>query len=224
MDISPLGDAALLIELGGDIDHATLARVTAAIAAVERADIAGITDIVAGYTSLAVHYDPVVVLHGAAGSASVTMRAAVERALADAPQAAPASPSRTVDIPVRYGGPDGPDLADVAALHGLTAAEVVAMHTAVTYTVHMIGFLPGFPYLGGLDPRLATPRRATPRTLVPAGSVGIGGAQTGVYPVDSPGGWHLIGRTPLDLFDVQRAEPALLRLGDRVRFVDAGGA
>ena len=224
MDISPLGDAALLIELGGGIDHATLARVTAAIAVIEGAGIAGVSDVVAGYTSVAVHYDPVAVMRGAAGSASATMRAALEAALHDVRGQQSAAAPRIVEIPVRYGGPDGPDLDDLAALHGFTVAEVVSMHAAATYTVHMIGFVPGFPYLGGLDPRLATPRRATPRTVVPSGSVGIGGAQTGVYPMDSPGGWHLIGRTPLRLFDVDRAEPALLHLGDCVRFVDAGRA
>ncbi len=125
---------------------------------------------------------------------------------------------RTVEVPVRYGGADAPDLADVARLHGMTPAEVVRIHSSAQYLVYFLGFSPGFPYLGGLDPSLATPRLATPRKSVPAGSVAIGGAQTGVYPMASPGGWRIIGRTPARLFDAQRPPYALLAMGDSVRF------
>ncbi len=118
-----------------------------------------------------------------------------------------------------YGGEAGPDLADVAARAGIGADEAAARHAAGGYTVAMLGFAPGFPYLLGLDPSLATPRHATPRTRVEAGSVGIGGAQTGIYPASGPGGWRIIGRTPLRLFDAMRDPPTLLRAGDRVRFV-----
>lgn len=127
--------------------------------------------------------------------------------------------ARTIEIPVAYGGADGPDLADVAAHTGLTREEVVRRHAGADYVVYLLGFLPGFGFLGGLPTELATPRRAEPRAAVPARSVGIGGAQTGVYPLVSPGGWQLIGRTPLAMFDPQAAEPTLLRPGDRVRFV-----
>jgi len=123
-----------------------------------------------------------------------------------------------VEIPVCYGGEYGPDLAVVAAHTGLTPEEVIQLHSAAEYRVHAIGFSPGFPYLGGLPPRLNTPRRATPRPSVPAGSVGIGSAQTGVYPVASPGGWNLIGRTPRALFRLHKSPPALLLIGDRVKF------
>ncbi|MBO4122224.1 5-oxoprolinase subunit PxpB [Cupriavidus gilardii] len=126
---------------------------------------------------------------------------------------------RIVEIPVRYGGDDGPDLADVAAHTGLTPDEVVRRHSAGTYTVYFLGFQPGFAYLGGLDPALATPRRAEPRLAVPAGAVGIGGEQTGVYPAAAPGGWQLIGRTELALFEPERDPPSLLAPGDTVRFV-----
>lgn len=126
---------------------------------------------------------------------------------------------RIVEIPVRYGGEDGPDLADVAAHTGLTPEEVVQRHTAGSYTVYFLGFQPGFAYLGGLDPALATPRRAEPRLAVPAGAVGIGGEQTGVYPAAAPGGWQLIGRTELALFLPERDPPSLLAPGDTVRFV-----
>lgn len=126
---------------------------------------------------------------------------------------------RQVDIPVHYGGAAGPDLADVAAHTGLDAREVVRRHAAGDYVVYFLGFLPGFAFMGGLEPALATPRRAEPRTAVPAGSVGIGGEQTGIYPLASPGGWQLIGHTALPLFDPAAASPTLLRPGDRVRFV-----
>jgi KipI family sensor histidine kinase inhibitor len=133
--------------------------------------------------------------------------------------AAAAIEGRTIEIPVAYGGEHGPDLADVAAHTGFTPAEVVRRHAAGEYVVYLLGFLPGFAFMGGLPPELATPRRAEPRVAVPARSVGIGGAQTGVYPLVSPGGWQLIGRTPLQMFDPAAAEPTLLRPGDRVRFV-----
>lgn len=131
---------------------------------------------------------------------------------------------RVVEIPVRYGGDDGPDLADVAAHTGLTPEEVVRRHSAGSYTVYFLGFQPGFAYLGGLDPALATPRRTEPRLAVPAGAVGIGGEQTGVYPAAAPGGWQLIGRTVLPLFLPERDPPSLLAPGDTVRFVVASVA
>src|SRR5690606_8240468 len=126
--------------------------------------------------------------------------------------------TRCRTIPVWYGGDAGPDLALVAEHNRLGISDVIAMHTQPEYLVYMIGFAPGFPYLGGMDQRIATPRKAVPRTKVVAGSVGIAGQQTGVYPVETPGGWQIIGRTPLDLFDVKRAAPAFLKTGDRVRF------
>lgn len=131
---------------------------------------------------------------------------------------------RRIEIPVRYGGPDGPDLEEVARQSGLSCEEVVRLHRGGEYTVYFLGFLPGFAYLGGMDRRLATARRKQPRLAVPAGSLAIGGEQTGVYPSASPGGWQLIGRTTLALFDPARDPPSLLLPGDAVRFVDLGGA
>ncbi len=130
-----------------------------------------------------------------------------------------AAESRLVEIPVRYGGEFGPDLADVARHTGLTPERVVEMHAAAEYLVYFLGFAPGFAYLGGLPPELATPRLSAPRKRVPAGSVAIGGNQTGVYPIESPGGWRIIGHTDAKLFDPNAAEPVLLRMGDRLRFV-----
>ena len=126
-----------------------------------------------------------------------------------------------LEISVRYGGADGPDLADVAARHGLTPADVVELHAGARYRVLFLGFAPGFAYMGGLPAAIATPRRPTPRERVPAGSVGIAGEQTGVYPLAMPGGWNLIGRTDARLFDPDRSQPALFRPGAVVRFVPA---
>lgn len=206
--VDPLGDRALQVTLGDATDQATGGRVAAAARRLAR--LPGLVECVPGFTSLTLHYDP--------------LRAQPE-ALAGAVAAALAGlgpeeggPGRTIEIPVRYGGESGPDLEELAARRGLSPDEVVRLHAAGEYRVQMLGFIPGFPYLAGLDPRLHAPRRDRPRLAVPAGSVGIGGAQTGVYPLVSPGGWHLIGRTPLRLFDPARREPALLRPGDRVRF------
>jgi len=215
MRIEPLGDSAALIHFGEVIDEAMHRLVQAACARLEARPIPGMTELVPAFTTVAVCYDPAGV-----GSAApyAAVAAALEARLAGLqPDEAPSA--RTVEIPVRYGGEAGPDLELVAAHAGLTPAEVVRLHAAGAYLVHMIGFAPGFPYLGGLDPRLHCPRREVPRTRVAAGSVGIGGSQTGVYPLESPGGWQVIGRTPLALFDPARARPALLRAGDRVRFV-----
>lgn len=202
---------AFLIDVGDEISEPTRLRVAALVDAVRDAALAPVTDVVPGMTSVVVH-------HAALGAARVALAERLEAIVAATGDAAPRV-ARLVEIPVSYEGADlSPDLADVAAAHGISPGEVVARHTAAEYVVHMLGFLPGFAYLGGLDPLLHTPRRATPRTRVPAGSVGIGGAQTGVYPLESPGGWQLIGRTPVTLFDAARDEPALLRAGDRVRF------
>lgn len=211
--IELLGDGAVQIVLGDAPDEPTRRRVAAASERLRGAALPGVIEYVPGFTSITVHYDP---LHAEPPDE------ALARVLAELGDEE-GDLGRAVEIPVCYGGELGPDLGEVAALHGMTAEAVVELHAAGEYRVHLVGFVPGFPYLGGLDPRLATPRRDSPRVAVPAGSVGIGGGQTGVYPIESPGGWHLIGRTPLRVFDAGRDPPALLRAGDRVRFraVDA---
>ncbi len=214
MRIEPLGDSAVLVRLGEAIDERALRLVLSACARLEAEPIAGVREVVPAFNTLAVHYDPARV-----GDAEpyATVVSLLERRLTEL-EAMPLPPARLVEIPVVYGGAAGPDLSVVAAHAGMSPDDVARTHAAGKYLVHMIGFAPGFPYLGGLDPRLACPRRATPRTAVPAGSVGIGGRQTGIYPLASPGGWQIIGRTPLVLFDPAREPPALLRPGDRVRF------
>jgi inhibitor of KinA len=209
MRIEPLGDSAVQIVLGDAPDEPTRRRVAAASRRLAESRLVGLIECVPGFTSLTIHYDPVQLPPWLDSLAH----------LFDGLDELAGDDGRVVEIPVCYRGDFGPDLESLASLHGLAADDVVALHAAGDYRVHLIGFVPGFPYLGGLDARLATPRRESPRTVVPAGSVGIGGAQTGVYPVESPGGWHLIGRTPLRLFDAHRDPPALLRAGDRVRFV-----
>jgi len=213
MHFAPLGDQALTITLGNSIDEATHRRVRAVVARLDRDRPAGMIDRVAAFASVTVHYDPAIV--GAPPYESFV--ATLNRVLSDVGDETPV-PARLVEIPVCYGGDLGPDLGDVAARHALSEADIVEIHSAAEYLVYMVGFMPGFAYLGGLDPRIATPRRSSPRKAVPTGAVGIGGQQTGVYPTVSPGGWNLIGRTPRAIFDVARKEPALLAMGDRVRF------
>jgi inhibitor of KinA len=220
LKLSPLGDRAIVVQLGETIDEATHRLVRALCARLEESPVGGMMDYVPAYASVTVHYDPA---HsageraGGPGGPYDRVAAELTALLATPGMAAPPTP-RLVEIPVRYGGDAGPDLEAVARSHGLTPEEVVRIHAGGEYLVYMIGFAPGFPYLGGLDERLATPRRATPRLLVPASSVGIAERQTGIYPIASPGGWQLIGRTPLRLFDPAAEFPTLLRMGDRIRF------
>jgi inhibitor of KinA len=219
MHFAPLGDHAVMITLGDAINQATHRRVRAVSARLAAQPPAGVVDVVPAFASVAVHYDLAAMRIDDAGASPY--RRIVESLgslLADVTDDA-LPPPRVVDIPVCYGGEFGPDLETVAAQHGLGVDDVVRIHSSGDYLVYMVGFMPGFAYLGGLDERIATPRRSSPRTAVPAGTVGIGGQQTGVYPLVSPGGWNLIGRTPLRIFDIARPEPTLLATGDHVRFL-----
>lgn len=211
----PVGERMLLLRLGAAIDPALNARVHALAGSLQAAGLTGITDLVPAYASLAVHYDPLAWDEGD-GPPWRRLERALRAVQARAAEVAPTP--RRIELPVRYGGDEGPDLETVARHAGIAPDEVVLRHAAATYRVAMLGFAPGFPYLLGLDPVLELPRRAEPRLRVPAGSVAIGGAQTGVYPRELPGGWHLVGRTPLVLFDPGRDPPCLLAPGDEVRF------
>jgi len=217
--IEPLGDCALLVRCGEGIDAQTNTRALAIAAALRAADLPGLRDIAPAYASVCVHYDPVAwsnpdSAHSSYASIAQRLRILVDELRISTPILAPA----LIEIPVCYGGACGPDLDELAKRARLSAAEIVARHRTPEYRVAMLGFAPGFPYLLGLDPALHAPRRASPRTRVPAGSVAIGGAQTGIYPRELPGGWQIIARTPLCLFDPARTPPALLAPGQRVRF------
>ncbi|MBS0431355.1 MAG: 5-oxoprolinase subunit PxpB [Proteobacteria bacterium] len=217
----PLSEDALLLRFGDAIDAATNARVHAAATQLRAANLAAVIDLAPAYASLLLRFDPFVRIdpHDPETAPHARLLAAIDSILRDAQSPPPALPtSRIVEIPVRYGGACGPDLGEAARHARLGAEEFIARHAAAEYHVAMLGFAPGFPYLLGLDPALHTPRRETPRTRVPAGSVAIGGAQTGIYPRELPGGWQVIGRTPMVLFDAAREPPCLLAPGDRVRF------
>lgn len=207
----PLGDSSVLVHLGNEIDLATNLRVHALDARLRKHPLTGVIETVPAYATLLVHYDPLTLSYSQVTDWLQSEMAIIEEAAARTP--------RRAEVPVRYGGELGPDLTFVAAFHHATPAEIVRLHAGRDYTVFMMGFTPGFPYMGRLDDAIATPRLETPRTRVPAGSVGIAGAQTGIYPIDSPGGWRLIGRTSLPIFDLAGREPFLFAPGDTVRFV-----
>ncbi len=205
------GDRAMVVELGDSISPETNRRVHGLMRALEGRGLPEIVDLVPTYRSLLVLYNPLL----ASFDGLRETVASLDSAAADAGRNAP----NVVEVPTVYGGEHGPDLGFVAEHNGLSPEEVVEIHSGTDYPVYMLGFTPGFPYLGGMSEKLHTPRLATPRTITPGGSVGIAEAQTGVYPVQSPGGWRIIGRTPLALFDPEREPPSLLSAGDVVRFV-----
>ena len=225
MEIIPLGDSALIVRVRDRFEDApeeTLDQVLRTLHRLRDAAIPGVIELAPAYTSVAVFFHPSAVAkvtgvaHDVFGSLAADIRAAV--AARGQPGRMKRSASRGIEVPVCYDPEFAPDLDDVARRAGISATEVVNLHSTAEYRVACIGFVPGFPFLAGLPKKLATPRRDTPRKEIAPGSVGIGGAQTGIYPLRSPGGWNLIGRTPLKLFDPTRNPPALLQAGDRVRF------
>jgi inhibitor of KinA len=215
--IAPFGDAAILVTLGDQMDLAINRRVHRLAVALERARATEprFGRAVPGVASLLVPFDPLAMDSTEAEAAVRPLLDALDRSSGAAEEAATRP---VISIPVRYGGLDGPDLDEVAARHGLRPTDVVDLHASATYQVFLLGFAPGFGYLGPLPDGIATPRRETPRMRVPAGSVGIADRQTCVYPFATPGGWNLIGRTDVRMWDLGRPEPALLAPGDVVRF------
>ena len=212
MTIREAGDTLLLVEWEQRIDPVINQRAIDLARRLQTRVGHVVRDIVPGYCSVGVHFDPL-----------RTDIAALERVIAEEAQQVrdedPIAASRVIEIPVRYGGPDGPDLPQVANLAHCSEADVIARHASRTYRVYMLGFVPGFAYMGRVDSSIAAPRHRVPRERVPAGSVGIAGEQTGVYPISTPGGWQLIGRTDMVMFDATRSNPSLLQPGDLVRFV-----
>lgn len=203
-------DRAVSVEFGNCIDEQINEKIRAFCMKLEERPIPGITEIVPTYRSVMIHYEPEVLPYD-------KLTALVKQMLKDSHEMQ-VPKGLLVRVPVCYGGQFGPDLSYVAAHHGISEEEVIRIHTAPEYLIYMLGFTPGFAYMGGMDEAIATPRLKTPRQLIPAGSVGIAGSQTGIYPIDSPGGWQLIGQTPLKLYDPHREEPILFAAGQRVQF------
>jgi KipI family sensor histidine kinase inhibitor len=210
------GDSALVIEFGSEISETINREIKFVTDALDRAKLQGVLDLTPTYRSILVNFDPLVI--PASGITDF-----VTKTLAAYSGSSGASGGEVIEIPVLYGGGMGPDLDFICAHTGLGSAEVIRRHCGVEYLVYMLGFTPGFTYLGGLPKELATPRLAKPRALIPAGSVGIAAAQTGIYPVESPGGWQLMGRTPLKVFNYERPKPFLLAAGDYLKFVPISG-
>lgn len=207
----PGGDRALFIEFGDAIDPELNRRVRSLLLAIQQAKPPGLVETVPTYRSLLVYYEPREIR-------PQDLKARLELLIGKAVAGGLPEPKVT-ELPVVYGGEYGPDLDFVAEHNGLSPEEVIHLHAGQAYLIYMLGFIPGFAYLGGMSARIATPRLASPRAKIPAGSVGIAGNQTGIYPADSPGGWRLIGRTPVEVFHTEQEPPALLKMGDYVRFV-----
>lgn len=205
------GDRALFVEFGDTIDPELNRRVRHLTLAIQKARIPGITETVPTYRSLLVYFEPMQISPKKLRETLSSLTQQLEESELPKP--------KMIEIPTVYGGEYGPDLEFVARYNGLSVPEVVKIHTGTPYLIYMIGFIPGYPYMGGMSPRITTPRLETPRMKVPAGSVGIAGSQTGIYPAESPGGWRLIGRTPLPLFQPNLEPPALFQAGDYLSFV-----
>lgn len=205
------GDSALLIEFEQRIAPEINAQITAFVHLLKGQHIEGVTDLIPAFASLLINYDPRVIGYK-------DLKARIEELL-KIEVSEEASEARVFEIPVCYGGEYGPDIANIAENAGLSEQEVIDIHCSKDYLIYMLGFLPGFVYLGGLDERIHTPRLANPRISIPAGSVGIAASQTGIYPLNSPGGWQLLGMTPVKTYDPERETPILVEAGDYIRFV-----
>lgn len=210
--ISPVGDRAISIDFGQVIDPTINRHIRQTIERIKALQLEGIIELVPTYCALLVEYDAM--LYSYSEICNI-IEPTLEEGMANTINEL----VTVVEVPTVYGGEFGPDLSFVASHNHLSEDEVISIHSGTDYLVYMLGFIPGFTYLGGMDPRIATPRLSSPRTLIPAGSVGIAGEQTGIYPSDSPGGWQIIGRTPVTMYDMSKAQAALLKAGDYVRYV-----
>ena len=210
--ISPVGDCAISIDFGQVIDPKINRHIRQTVERIQALQLDGLIELVPTYCALLVQYDAM--LYSYADMCHI-----IEPTFSESVTDNNNDKVTVIEIPTVYGGEFGPDLGFVASHNNLSEEEVIAIHSGTDYLVYMLGFIPGFTYLGGMDPRIATPRLASPRTLIPAGSVGIAGEQTGTYPSDSPGGWQIIGRTPVTMYDMSKKQAALLSAGDYVRYV-----
>lgn len=216
--IYPCGDHAVTIELGATIDAAINEKVLAIFRQLKEGKLNGVLDIIPSYLTVTIVYDVVFLKKIYPDISIYEMMCCQLQKAVDSYRISVETELRVINIPACYDPLLAPDIVSLAALHQLSVEEVIQLHTAATYRVYMIGFLPGFAYMGTVDEKIATPRKEKPRTKVPAGSIGIAGSQTGIYPFDSPGGWQLIGQTPLPMFIVSSEEPCYLQPGDSVRF------
>lgn len=219
VQLYPLGDAAVVVQFGNELSEQTHKKVRAFSAYLQQHPFPGLIEFVPAYTTVTVYYNPWVISEKGHLNPYTKVTGFLQRMLPFVSDAEENAAPRVVEIPVLYGGEYGPDLEFVARINELSPDEVVALHTQQEYLVYMVGFAPGFPYLGGMNKRIAAPRRETPRQQIPAGSVGIAGEQTGIYPIQSPGGWQLIGQTPVPLFNPHNTSPSLLQAGNIIRFV-----
>ena len=210
--ISPVGDCAISIDFGQVIDPKINRHIRQTVERIQALQLDGLIELVPTYCALLVQYDAM--LYSYADMCHI-----IEPTFSESVTDNNNDKVTVIEIPTVYGGEFGPDLGFVASHNNLSEEEVIAIHSGIDYLVYMLGFIPGFTYLGGMDPRIATPRLSSPRTLIPAGSVGIAGEQTGTYPSDSPGGWQIIGRTPVTMYDMSKEKAALLSAGDYVRYV-----
>jgi inhibitor of KinA len=216
--ISPLGDSALTVDFGNIISAELNKKVLLLVQAIEKAALAAVKDIVPAYSSVTIHYDVISLLKQHKNKSAFTIMSEEIEALLSQPVEAITAVYRSVQIPVCYSLKYAWDLKEIAVVTKLTIEEIITLHTAKRYKVYMIGFLPGFAYMGNVDERIAVPRKLEPRQKIGAGYVGMAGKQTGIYPLTSPGGWQIIGRTPIKLFDKEKEDPVFFRAGDEVRF------
>ncbi|WP_196593738.1 5-oxoprolinase subunit PxpB [Pectinatus sottacetonis] len=225
-NIKPLGESGIIVTFGSEINPQIHKKVKSLADYIEGHPFNGFCEYVISYTSVAVFYNPFIIkadykhINTAAENKTVfkLIKGILENYISAADKL-PSSTTMTVEIPVCYGGEYGPDIDYVAKHNNLSIDDIIAIHSQPDYLVYMIGFCPGFPYLGGMDERIAAPRKSEPRLSIPAGSIGIAGRQTGCYPISTPGGWQIIGRTPLNLFHADRPNPSLLNAGDSVKFI-----
>ncbi|MCT1578185.1 5-oxoprolinase subunit PxpB [Oceanobacillus kimchii] len=210
-EVQPYGDRGVRVQFGKSIHKAVNNEIRDFCSVLEKSHIKGVLEWIPTYTAVTIWYDPFEFVYESLEEKILNVREKMNNA--------DISPVRVVHIPVYYGGKKGPDLNEVAQYHGITTEEVVSLHANSDYLIYMMGFIPGFPYLGGMSEKIATPRLEKPRRSIPAGSVGIAGEQTGIYPLESPGGWRIIGQTPISLYNPEDAPPILLKAGDYIRFI-----
>jgi inhibitor of KinA len=216
--ISPLGDSALIVCFGNIISEEINSKVLLLVQAIEKAGLVAVKDVVPAYSSVAVYYDVIAIMKEHTNTSAFKLMSEQIETLLSQSLASPYTAFRNMQIPVCYSLKYGLDLADITEQTKLSAEEIINLHTSKKYKVYMIGFLPGFAYMGTVDERIAVPRKLEPRLRIEAGSVGIAGRQTGIYPLASPGGWQVVGRTPVKLFNKEKEDPVFFRAGDQVQF------